>query len=126
MWNNTGFGDSRLEQNHTVLELWYQHVLDNPKFRPTDDHDCTIPDRSTKRHDPIVGCEQWMNYASVQGSLSSSFDRSMDNRNSISIFYQNSSGIIMVVVVLIAATVTLTRWNKRRRTAKHREYERLE
>jgi Glycosyl hydrolase family 26 len=33
MWKNTGFGDSRLEQNATVLQLWYEQVLHNPRFQ---------------------------------------------------------------------------------------------
>jgi Glycosyl hydrolase family 26 len=32
MWHGVGFGDSRLSTNATVLRLWRQHVLRNPRF----------------------------------------------------------------------------------------------
>lgn len=32
MWVNVGFGDSRLTTNRTILKLWQENVLNNPRF----------------------------------------------------------------------------------------------
>ena len=32
MWTGVGFGDSRLSQSSHVMNQWYHHVIDNPKF----------------------------------------------------------------------------------------------
>jgi hypothetical protein len=32
MWHSVGFGDTRLDSNATVLRLWRENVLDNPRF----------------------------------------------------------------------------------------------
>ena len=35
LWHGVGFGDSRLSTNRTVLQLWRQNVLENPRFAAT-------------------------------------------------------------------------------------------
>jgi hypothetical protein len=32
MWHQVGFGDTRLDSNGTVLRLWHDEVLQNPRF----------------------------------------------------------------------------------------------
>lgn len=32
MWHNVGFGETRLSTNATVMKLWKERVLDNPRF----------------------------------------------------------------------------------------------
>jgi hypothetical protein len=32
MWHQVGFGDTRLDSNGTVLRLWHDKVLQNPRF----------------------------------------------------------------------------------------------
>ena len=136
MWNQTGFGDSRLEQNRTVLKLWYQHVLNNPQFRNVDDDsndmdcDCADLDRSytiatTKQKPPgvEVGSSQWKNIGAVQGIISGSFEYSSSTDiNSKSIVSLYCSWILLANVLLWMVVATLVR----RKNAKRREYEALE
>jgi hypothetical protein len=32
MWHNVGFGDTRLSINQTIMKLWHEQVLQNPRF----------------------------------------------------------------------------------------------
>jgi hypothetical protein len=120
MWNNTGFGDSRLEQNHTILQLWYEHVLNNPQFRDNDDVNdkwCTHQDRSNsitmkQPRGPVVASGLWNSNSAVEASLSGSFENRMES-TSQSMVYLYSSWIVLVDVVLFMI-VTLTQWRIRR------------
>lgn len=117
MWNNTGFGDSRIDQNRTVLKLWYQHVLDNPRFHSRDDsNDINRIDHGRsnfmiKKEPP--GSISWKNYDALQGSLSSTIELKTDGQ---------SQSIALVSVVLFLA-VTISQWHVRRGNTKRRGYE---
>ena len=119
MWNNTGFGDSRLEQNRTILHLWYQHVLNNSLFSneyELNDAGCTSNTMTTSFHNhqersnsllktnnmqsPNVSSSLRNEFGSVQGSLSGSFERDTLDTKSISIFYVYSSWTLLVNVLL--------------------------
>jgi hypothetical protein len=53
MWHGVGFGDSRLSSNATVLRLWRQHVLRNPRFAAAS-LDCASSTIATKQHKHTV------------------------------------------------------------------------
>jgi len=40
MWHNVGFGESRLSTNATIMKLWKERVLDNPRFVTKLSNDC--------------------------------------------------------------------------------------
>ena len=42
MWHNVGFGDTRLDVNETIMQLWQQNVLRNPRFANTI-QPCRVP-----------------------------------------------------------------------------------
>lgn len=49
MWKGTGFGDTRLSSNATVLDMWKQNVLDNDRFLSSGIY-CSEPHHGTKEH----------------------------------------------------------------------------
>ena len=52
MWANTGFGDTRLSINETVMKLWRRHVMENPRFVMT--VDALSGCREARRSYPIL------------------------------------------------------------------------
>ena len=119
MWNQTGFGDSRLEQNETVLQLWYQHVWNNPQFRQVRNHNCNEYDGDNCRS----GSKTALTYQNtLPESLSASFEYGMDDNNKNNpptfLFGSSSSWIIAVHVMLLLLVVSL--WQSRRTSSTQR------
>jgi Glycosyl hydrolase family 26 len=101
MWRTTGFGDSRLSQNATLLRLWHQQVLWNPRFSTEDAADISKVVSSSSSAMVHVGPQQELAEVELVGSSSS-------------LIYYSCYVILAVSSAILALGYAIRRWRGRK------------
>uniref|UniRef100_A0A6T6HVZ4 GH26 domain-containing protein n=1 Tax=Craspedostauros australis TaxID=1486917 RepID=A0A6T6HVZ4_9STRA len=97
-WKGVGFGDTRLVQSQRIMELWYEHVLHNPRFQH--ELECIPQDRDNSHKSDG-------NLSIIRGILADGYHGRNRGNDQVNESQHSSNGVLLPVLLWFLAVAAV-------------------